>query len=123
MTFKDFLRENSGYSKSNLNESVYSVRICDGRGAASRGRDTDTIETVKVQAKDDLEAWNKILKILIDEYDAWFDEDIDISKYKVKDFEEWNDSIDVGDGSPFIFWIKKGSKKIYDSGLEESNEY
>ena len=59
----------------------------------------------------------------VNEYDAWFDEDIDIRKYKVKDFEDWNDSIDVGDGSPFIFWVKKGSKKIYDSGLEESNEY
>ena len=82
------------------------------------GRDTFTTDTyefdndkdallmgVSIQEEDDVEN-------ILDELDG------DASEEELKRILS---DVDIGSGVPVVFWIKKGSKKIYDTGFSRRN--
>ena len=94
--------------------NVYKARIARNSGALSRETDSRDIKTRTLKATNDLEAFQEVASILAKGVSS-----IDPKKTDIRYFKNYLDSIDVGSGEDFCFWIKKGNSYIYDSGLNE----
>lgn len=93
---------------------IYKARIAKNTGALSRGTENSNVKTRTLKATSDLEAFQEVASIL-----ARGTSSIDPKKTDIRYFKNYLDSIDVGGGEDFCFWIKKGNSYIYDSGLNE----
>ena len=93
---------------------VYKARIARNSGALSRGTESGDIKTRTLKATNDLEAFQEVASILAKGVSS-----IDPKKTDIRYFKNYLDSIDVGSGEDFCFWIKKGNSYIYDSGLSK----
>lgn len=53
------------------------------------------------------------------------DDEDDVERFEnssLAELEEWANEIDVGFGSPVVFWVKnRNGKLVYDSGLDPDN--
>ncbi len=96
--------------------SKYELFYCDGNGAASRGMESDTNYIVKFKAENDLEAFIKVYLRLNDDMP-------DIDELSVDAIKSEFDNTDPGDGSPFIFYLKKGKKVIYEFADYDALQY
>ena len=94
--------------------NTYKVRIARNSGALSRGTESGSIKTITLKATNDLEAYQEVASILAKGVSS-----IDPKKTDIRYFKNYLDSIDVGSGEDFCFWIKKGNSYIYDSDLSE----
>ena len=94
--------------------NTYKARIARNSGALSRGTESGSIKTITLKATNDLEAYQEVASILAKGVSS-----IDPKKTDIRYFKNYLDSIDVGSGEDFCFWIKKGNSYIYDSGLSE----
>ena len=94
----------------------YTIYWTDNARCANRGSGEDTFSKDVFDFKSDREALIKAIEIQ-NNYDLDEDnyEDLkDLSDEELK-FDLYD--IDLGFGDPVVFWIKKGSKKIYDAGI------
>ena len=94
--------------------NTYKARIARNSGALSRGTESGSIKTITLKATNDREAFQEVASILAKGVSS-----IDPKKTDIRYFKNYLDSIDVGSGEDFCFWIKKGNSYIYDSGLSE----
>lgn len=99
----------------------YTIHWCDNARCRDRGMfgTKDTIYTDTYNFKNDHEALYQALIIANDAFDE--DEARD-ECYGLDNDEliEYIEDVDISGGFPVIFWVKRGSKKIYDSGLDET---
>ena len=93
---------------------IYKARIARNSGALSRSTESGDVKTRTLKATNDLEAYQEVASILAKGVSS-----INPKKTDIRYFKNYLDSIDVGSGEDFCFWIKKGNSYIYDSGLSK----
>lgn len=89
----------------------YTIFWTDNEACASRGRHRDGFYTEVYDFKSDREAFLKAMGI----QDCEEINPEDVSEYSDEDLCDCLFDIDLSSGYPVVFWIKKGSKKIYDA--------
>lgn len=91
----------------------YTIFWTDNARCANRGSGKDTFSKDVYEFDSDREALLKAMGI----QDCEEINPEDVSEYSDEDLSECLFDIDLGSGYPVVFWIKKGSKKIYDAGI------
>lgn len=91
----------------------YTIFWTDNARCANRGIGRDEFYKDVCEFDTDREALLKAIEI---QNDDEIDLD-DFNEHSDEDLKECLYDIDLGFGSPVVFWIKKGSKKIYDAGI------
>lgn len=92
----------------------YTFYYCDN-GRMRFGKDSFFTEEFELDS--DKDAYLKALEI----QDPWDFDRKYFEKMNEKDLVKELDDTDVGAGSPVVFWIKKGSKKIFDTGFTRND--
>lgn len=96
----------------------YTIYWCDNNKSAGRGKGKDRFYTDTADIASDREAFMKALSIRDGE--RWFNPG-DYADLNDKELADELEATDIGSGSPVIFYIQKGSKKIYDSGFTKQD--
>lgn len=91
----------------------YTIYWTDNARCANRGSGEDTFSKDVYEFGSDREALLKAMGI----QDCEEINPEDVSEYSDEDLRDCLYDIDLGAGYPVVFWIKKGSKKIFDAGI------
>lgn len=94
----------------------YTIYWTDNEKCRLRGDGEDTFSKDVFDFESDREALVKAIEI---------QNNFDLDEDNYEDFKDLSDEelkfdlydTDLGFGDPVVFWIKKGSKKIYDAGI------
>lgn len=94
----------------------------DNEHAYSRSEGDDEFNDDTLDLENDREALKEVLYTQ-EQFNE--DDEDDVERFEnssLAELEEWASEIDVGFGSPVVFWVKnKNGKLVYDSGLDPDN--
>lgn len=94
----------------------YTIFWTDNDKCRNRGVGEDTFYEDTFNFKSDREALMKAIEIQSNR-DLEEEDYEDFKDHSDEDIKECLFDTDLGFGDPVVFWIKKGSKKIYDAGI------
>lgn len=95
----------------------YTIYWCDNEACASRGHRRDEFYTEVHDFESDREALLRAIEI---QGEDDFDPE-DFVNHSDEDIKDCLFDIDLGFGSPVVFWIKRDSEVIYDAGIDEAD--
>lgn len=97
---------------------MYTIYWCDNARCANCGCDgvEDSFYEYTYEFKSDRKAFMKAIEITNNDFDGLDDYD-SFEDYSVEDLANELSSMDIGGGSPVIFWIERDGQRIYDSGF------